>query len=331
MPIQRIDVEAGDSLPFDLFVYLPKNDKRILYRRSGDHLPAQRLEHFEHNNLNIFYIKKLDYDHFVEYVASRLKTLIGANPSRQNRALMFKSAKNILSSTFETVEEKVSESLVQNLNDISTVIVEAILEESPESQYSRNLFSKLSKLALTGSDFQKHPVNTASLSVLMTFGLGYSNERILSDMAMAGMLHDIGLSELPPALILKAHQPKNLPLVERAKIYSHPLSTVEFLKNRGIHLSHFTKTLIEEHHEQFNGRGYPKGLRGGHLSELSQVLNLADRLDRILMDDVYKRSTADASLITSNLKKKVTDLFDECLREKTFDPALTMKLRPLFL
>lgn len=331
LPIQRIDVEAGDSLPFDLFMYLPKNEKRLLYRRRGDQLPAQKLEQLENHNLNIFYIKKLDYDQFVGYVAGRLKTLIGATPSLQNRILMQKAARNILSSTFETAEEKVSESLVQNLNDISTVIVEAILQEGPENKYSQSLFKKLSHLAVSGSDFQKHPVNTASLAVLMTFGLGYSNEKILSDMAMAGMLHDIGLSELSPDVIVKAHSPKELPLAERAKVYNHPFSTVDFLNSRGIRLSHFAKTLIQEHHEQFNGRGYPKAIRGSQLSELSQVLQMADRLDRLLMDDVYKRSIGDSSLISQSLKQKVTELFDECLREKTFDPVLTQKLRPLFL
>jgi HD-GYP domain-containing protein (c-di-GMP phosphodiesterase class II) len=324
LPIQSLDIEAETTITFNLYVNLPLNKKYVLYRRAGGQVESHRLDKFSEGNLSNFFIEKKDYNEFVKYVALRIRNLIGSNDNGENRKMMQAAAKSILSSTLDQSDPAIAAALMGNLNDITATIIESALENvgSFNTHTSKKLFHRLAQLADKGSDFQKHPINVASLAVLITFGIGYSREKILADMSMAALLHDVGLSKLPPKVISHAHAPLRLGIYERESIYKHPELSVEVLEEKNIPVSDLAKTIIRQHHEEFNGSGYPHGLRGYTINELSQILRVADEIDQLFTEFFSN---------PGNLKIRVVELLRRLGEQKVIEPLLLSRIRQVLI
>jgi HD-GYP domain-containing protein (c-di-GMP phosphodiesterase class II) len=324
LPIQSLDIEAETKIGFNLYVNLPLNQKYILYRRAGGQVEAQTMAKLTQGNLTNFFIEKKDYNEFVKYVAQRIRSLVGTQDSAENRKMMAAAAKAILSSTLDQTDPAIAAVLMNNLNDITGVIIEGALENVSYGSVgaSKKLFNRLAQLADKGTDFQKHPVNVASLAVLITFGIGYSREKILTDVAMAALLHDLGLSKLPPKVIPHAHHPLRLGIYERDWIYKHPELSVEIIEEKNIPVSDLTKTIIKQHHEEFNGSGYPNGLRGYTINELSQILRVADEVDQLF---------SEFHLGPGNLKLRVAELLRRLGEQKVVEPLLLSRIRQVLV
>lgn len=319
VPIQSLDIEAEAQITFNLYVNLPLNKKYILYRRAGGQVETQRLERLTEGNVTNFFIEKKDYNEFVRYVAKRLCALVGPNEG-PNRKAMETAAKAILSSTLEQNDPSIAAAMMANLKDITGMIIENSLESVDVR--TKKLYHRLALLADKGTDFQKHPVNAASLAVLITFGIGYSREQILMDVAMAALLHDLGLSRVPPKVAASAHDPLALAIQEREWIYKHPRLSVDILEEKRIPVSELSKTLILQHHEEFNGSGYPNGLRGFAINELSQILRIADEIDQLFVD---------LSAPSSPLKIRVVELLRRFSEQKVTEPVLLSRIRKVLI
>jgi HD-GYP domain-containing protein (c-di-GMP phosphodiesterase class II) len=173
-----------------------------------------------------------------------------------------------------------------------------------------------------GTDFHKHPVNVTSLAVLISFGIGYSTNKILTEVAMGALLHDIGLARLPARVSAAAHDPLALNPNDRQLLYDHGQRGLEILDEKGITMSEIVKSIIMQHHEQFNGFGYPAGLRGYDINEFAQIVRVADELDHVV------RAHAENA---ENLRKHLESMFFQLHEEKIIEPALAARIRNLFL
>jgi HD-GYP domain-containing protein (c-di-GMP phosphodiesterase class II) len=319
LPIQSLDIEAEKTISFNLYVNLPLNQRYVLYRRAGAVIENERLAKLAGQNVSQFFIEKKDYRQFISYVAQRLQELVGSSLTVENKRFMLAAARAVLSSTINQTDPAIAQVLMENLNEITVTLIEGMLDHSHPQ---RKLFSRFAALAEKGTDYQKHPVNVASLAVLLTFGIGYSSERTLTDMAIAGLLHDIGLSKLPPKVIAGAHYPLDLDVTDRALVYKHPAITVRMLEERQIPISNLAKTVILQHHEQYNGSGYPNGLRGFGINELAQILRVADDLD-LLISHFQNRA--------GSLKLQVMEHFDYLSEQKVIEPMLLGRIRHVLI
>lgn len=320
LPVQTLDIESESKITFDLYVNLPLNQKYVLYRRKGGQVENSRIETLDQSRHRKFYVHKSEYQEFVKYVAVRLKNLVDTGNVENNKKMMTAAARSILSSTFDENNPVITDVFMSNLNEITRSIIESVLEAS--GGYQKKTFQRFAELAQTGTHFQKHPVNVASLAILIAFGIGYSNQKILSDLAMAALLHDIGLSKLPPQLIIKSHTPKLLTASDREKLFDHPQVSLDILQERNVDVSPLTKTIILQHHEEFNGFGYPKGIRGYAINEFAQIMRVADELDQLISNGYSTHGS---------LKLAVSALFDEMVREMVIESTLCLRIKSLLI
>ena len=319
LPIQSLDIEAEKRITFDLFLNLPLNDRVILYRRKGGALESSKLAAFAESNVQSFWIRKEDYNEFVKYVAARLKTLVDKPDQPGGKQMMVSAAKAILSSTFSSSSSAMVKALMGNLNEITGVLIESVLENISTSR--KQAFRNLVAIADKGTDFHKHPVNVTSISVLIAFGIGYSTDKILAEVAMGALLHDIGLAKVPPRVANSAHDPMLLDRNERALLYQHGQLGLQILEEKKIKISEIVRAIITQHHEQFNGFGYPNALRGYVVNEFAQIVHVADEIDQIVRDE---------GSLAENLRTQLTRLFDQYTADKVIDPALANRIRRLF-
>lgn len=320
LPIQSLDIEAEKRITFDLFLNLPLNNKILLYRRRGGELESHRLEQLIQGNVQNFLIRREDYNEFVKYVASRLRTLIDNPDPGAGNKMAVSAARSILSSTFQTNNSAMVDALMGNLNQITGILIEGVLERTAPSK--RQAFRKLMQIAEKGTDFHKHPVNVTSMAVLMAFGIGYNTDKILADVAMGALLHDIGTAKLPTRVAMAAHDVLALTPDDRKLLYEHGRLGLEILDEKKIRYSEIVRAIVMQHHEEFNGGGYPAGLRGHVVNEFAQVVRVADDIDHLVRFHPFDAET---------LSSQLDHLFNRYYFDKVIEPSLATRIRGLFL
>ncbi len=121
-----------------------------------------------------------------------------------------------------------------------------------------------------------HAVNTTVLSVITGMALGYNRDRLLQ-LACGALLHDIGIIMLPPELLRKL----SLSPEENKQIMKHPELGFEILrKKEGVSL--LSAHVALQHHEKYDGSGYPRGLSGKEISEFARIVSVTAIYDNMV-------------------------------------------------
>jgi len=127
-----------------------------------------------------------------------------------------------------------------------------------------------------------HSDRVARFSVRLARQLGWPRER-LTDIYMAGLLHDIGKIGIDERLLRK---PEPLTDGEYERIKLHPLLGYRMLT--GIDQLAAVLPAVLYHHEQWDGRGYPEGLATEKIPELARIIAVADAHDAMISDRPYR-------------------------------------------
>ena len=141
----------------------------------------------------------------------------------------------------------------------------------------------LSRLRQTDSYTYTHCVNVCILTTLFSRHLGESSDKTFAA-GLAGMFHDLGKA-LVPLKILNA--PRKLSEAEFAVMKAHPVLGYEQLVSvPGILPEVLLGTM--QHHEKYNGTGYPQGLAGDAISDIGRMVGVADIYDALTSKRPYK-------------------------------------------
>jgi HD-GYP domain-containing protein (c-di-GMP phosphodiesterase class II) len=132
-----------------------------------------------------------------------------------------------------------------------------------------------------------HAVNTCILSVMTGIAMGYDAMQ-LDELGLAAMLHDVGKIKFSRRLAMQF--PDYLSRNEREEYKQHPNYSLEILRENR-HLPVDVVTACFQHHERWNGSGYPTGLKGDAISEYAQIISIADVYDRLIAGMPHRRAT----------------------------------------
>ncbi len=143
----------------------------------------------------------------------------------------------------------------------------------------------LVRLADKDPSTEGHTRRVATLAVRMGEQLGLPEGR-LRQLALGGLLHDIGKLSVPDEILGK---PGRLTDVEFAEIQRHPGAGRELLKELG-GFSPLVLELVGSHHERVDGGGYPNRVPAGSLALEVRVLTVADVFDALTADRVYREA-----------------------------------------
>jgi putative two-component system response regulator len=120
-----------------------------------------------------------------------------------------------------------------------------------------------------------HCFRMAKLCELLALALGRSQQEA-AEYAKGGLLHDIGMIAVPRSTQMKGEQ---LDEQERMFITQHPIEGTTLLAAAPLEHSATVEEAVRNHHERYDGYGYPDGLRGAQIPEVARVVALADAFD----------------------------------------------------
>ena len=138
----------------------------------------------------------------------------------------------------------------------------------------------------------------------------------------AAELHDIGKTILPDSLLKKQIK---LNLEEWVQIKQHPLESARLIKPLEKWLGKIILEAVLDHHENYDGTGYPHGKKEGQISILARIIRVADSFDAMITDRPYRKAMNHHEVI-AELKKgrgkqydpRVIDSFLEAYKQGLF-------------
>ncbi|NEX22505.1 HD-GYP domain-containing protein [Thiorhodococcus mannitoliphagus] len=128
----------------------------------------------------------------------------------------------------------------------------------------------------------EHGVNVSTLMVAFGRTLGLDRD-VLSALAIGGLLHDIGKTYLPAALLNKPGQLSESELTQMREHVAHGFRAAVAMPN----MPKIALAIIAEHHERMDGSGYPNRRKGEQISRYGQMAAIVDVYDAITSARIY--------------------------------------------
>lgn len=126
-------------------------------------------------------------------------------------------------------------------------------------------------------------VHSAILCELMMVELGQSDVQ-RQGLTCAALSMNIAMLDLQDVLYAQPAPPS---AAQRAQVRAHPQDGVSMLRARGV-TDETWLSLVEQHHETIDGKGYPQHLQGGAIARFAQLLSLADRYGAMATGRAYR-------------------------------------------
>ncbi len=276
VPVPVGKMEPGVELHSD--IYLRIDGKFLKYKAKGDLLEAEKLDFFLFKDLRSIYIALPELQAFMNWLNDLRTGLIDEvveEIGEENRHLAEKreAIKEKVYETFSDVEmdSGVAETLKEQVNEF--------IEEVKDLDMSKAVLAKLIKHNDTMAD---HALNTANVALFMGMILGHGNKQVLEDIYFGALFHDYAKTKIPNEVLLNKNGSKYNQMMQ-----DHPkkgASAVKRLENiRGEVIK-----IIEQHHENFNGNGYPRKLKGDEIFGLAMIVNMANIFDNTVMENQHK-------------------------------------------
>lgn len=168
------------------------------------------------------------------------------------------------------------------------------LEKSSQKINSLNegLLSALSEVIDMRDPFVSgHSKQVTNYAVKLANRLGLSPEQV-EKIRKASLLHDIGKIGIPETILLK---PTTLTAEEYSIVKEHVTNGAKILES-SIALNSLIP-IVEHHHEHYDGKGYPKGLKAHEIPIEARILALADAIEAMASDRPYRKAMGISQIV----------------------------------
>ncbi|MDD7793053.1 HD domain-containing phosphohydrolase [Clostridium sp. 'White wine YQ'] len=183
-----------------------------------------------------------------------------------------------------------------------------------EDKSSRNstISSLLRTLHEKHSETEQHTMRIKKLSLKLGKRLGLSEDK-LDELGLLALLHDIGKIGIPEQILMK---PSSLTKEEFDIMKTHTEIGYRIAKSTPV-LAHIADEILN-HHEKYDGTGYPIGLKGEEIPLLARIINIVDSFDVMTHQRVYKEALS-VEFAIEELKRCSGKQFDPYIVQEFID------------
>ena len=270
----------------------------VLYWKGGDRLFINdKREEFIRKNINKLYVPKNGRKQYLRFMESNLDRVVGHEEtcSKEKLGIAKDVAVNIVSDLSSVPDEICNiERAKQWISSIMGLV-----------RNSRDNYIDMDNSKENDHYLYGHSINVTMLSLIFAHHIGLNVEEI-SELGLGLFLQDIGMKDVDPLIINK---PTKLNSEEYSIIKKHSEIGFHMLQETG-QVSQESSMLALLHHENFDGSGYPHGLKENDISLYGRISRVVDVYSAITSDRPYAnaRTSNDACVI---MKEKMKGLFDK--------------------
>ncbi len=220
----------------------------------------------------------------------------------------------------EKYQSQELDEVVKNVNKFNEVVIEneinlnkknkelQLLNEEIESTLKDTMIVIGQIEEIRAGDTNMHTRRVAAICTKIAKDFGLSDEEIKL-IEIASPLHDIGKIGISDNVLNK---PDKLTQEEYQYIKTHSILGYKILNNSKRDVLKIAAIIAYQHHEKFDGTGYPQGLKGDEISIYARIVAIVDVFDALLSKRVYKKAW-EVKDIVAYFKKE---------RGKHFDPEI---------
>ena len=193
-------------------------------------------------------------------------------------------------------------------SQVVTAMENAGLYENLRENYFRTVQALVAAVEAKDPYTRWHSTNVAKYAAAIARDLGMSSS-LLEEIHIAAILHDVGKIGISELIISK---PERLSREEFDIMKDHPAHGIRILDPIG-----FSPAIIDaiyQHHERFDGKGYPRGLAGEEITLAARILNVADTIDAMVSERPY-RGTISVQEVLLELQRESGRQFDPIVAE----------------
>lgn len=305
VPLKSVIPET--PLPSDIFVFL--GGKYLKYLSKNDQFTAEQFNKFITKRVKCVYIHIEEFDDFMDWLKAKKETVLEKEAQRIGGKLrpLAEASQELRELSFEVfTDEEIDEQKVEKLQDQARQLI-SVVKKDPKA------LAALAKISRYNKSIADHSINVANLSVFLGMTLGHSHPLVLENLYLGGLWHDYGKTRFDQ----KAWKDNNMTTLYSHSLQDHPRMGASILRQTE-KFPDQVLTIVMQHHEQFAGGGYPKGLKGKEIYELSRIVAIANIFDNICCE---KKVEPEESRIKRALKVLEYD------KGKQFDPELIEKIK----
>ncbi len=299
LPVTLKSLKIGPFNKSELYLKNSINGEHnyVLYWKGGDRLfISEKREEFVRKNINKLYVPKNGRKQYLRFIESNLERVVeDESTSLKEKFDVAKDVAINIFSDLSSVPDEVCniERAKQWINSTMELI-----------RSSGNDYIDLSNVKRSEHYLYGHSINVTMISLIFVYHIGLNIEEI-SKFGLGLFLQDIGMRNVDPLIINK---PTKLNSEEYAIVKKHSEIGFQMLHETG-QVPPETCMLALLHHENFNGSGYPYGLKGDDISIYGRISRIVDAYCAITSDRPYaKARTSDTACMM--MKENMKGLFD---------------------
>lgn len=298
LPISLSSLKTDTKIGCDIYLLVKttSENRYILYCGSDAVFVNEKSDRLMEKNISRLFIKREDQKKYYEYLENNFHDIVSDTriPTDEKTKIVHSAATNLIKDLFNDP----CTGNIERTKAYAYNMVDYTLKDSSNAE-------SLLKIAVHEYHTYIHSVNVAAVGTLFAKSLDFKKSELKS-FCSGILLHDIGKTRISTDILTKKGK---LTTQEFAKIKLHPELGVKILKETGIDFL-FEQKIALQHHENYDGTGYPYGIK-------KESINLCGRIARII--DVYDgltktRSYADkmkpfAALV--EMKDNMLNCFDK--------------------
>lgn len=277
------DIRPWITLDFDIHLYFSQNQHMMTLCPKNEAPSDEFLQKYRSKKVEKIWIHREDEFAYQCYLTSRtqegamLAALLNSNSpeesaAEQKKIIMAAAAQELVNKLGAPTSPQEQKEANQQLKQV----IRDVLDKT--ALRSESAISDLLNLCDADPELT-HAANVATFAATFAMAFGRIEADLISDIALAGLLHDVGISHLSLDVVSTPITQMDKETLEE---YSgHVNIALKLIEKYSQKIPDRVKALIEQHHEKFDGTGYPQRLQGQKVNDIAQIIAMADMIDTI--------------------------------------------------
>lgn len=300
LPVSSSSLRSDTSVGCDLYLLIKNKfeSRYVLYCREDVIFEDHKRGMLWERNISRLFIKKDDQQKYYEYLENNFQEIIADEriPPDERTKIVHSAATNLVKDLFNDPRA----GNVERTKTFAYNMVDYILQEGSAAR-------SLLNIAIHEYYTYTHSVNVAAVGTLFAKELGFADDD-LKHFCSGILLHDVGKTRISTDILNKKGTLTN---EEYETIKKHPEMGVEILKETG---NGFTDEYLItlQHHENYDGTGYPRGLKKDEIHHTGKIARIIDVYDALTTNRPYAKAIRPFAALVE-MKDKMIHCFDKDL------------------